>query len=132
MGFRVIKKQVVGMFLMLGLMGCPTEETPRSPIKVLQPKEGSRYKMTDTVHIITETDYTQVAGTLSAIFSADSGKVWRLILSAPHHNGLARDTFPFPLSDHGDTLRAGTRVKLRMKEYGAGGIIQEIGFIHIE
>lgn len=120
------------MALLLGLVGCPTEDKVQSPIKVLQPKDGARFRMTDTVQIITETDYTQVAGTLSAIFSTDSGKVWRLVLSAPHHNGLARDTFPFPLADHGDTIRAGSRVRLRMKEYGATGIFEDIGYIQIQ
>jgi hypothetical protein len=121
------------MAMLMGLAGCPTEDkAASSPIKVLQPKDGARYRMTDTVRIITETDFTRVAGNLSAIFSTDSGKVWRLVLSAPHHDGLARDTFPFPLADHGDTIRAGSEVKLRMKEYGATGIHEDIGYIHIE
>lgn len=126
------KNPIVFMALLLGLAGCPTEDKARSPIQVLQPKDGSRFRMTDTVRIITETDYSRVAGTLSAIFSTDSGKVWRLILSAPHHNGVALDTFPFPLADHGDTIRAGTSIRLRMKEYGATGIFEDIGYIHIE
>ena len=130
-GFRIGKPALV-LAAWLILAGCPTEESSRSPIKVLQPKDGSRYKMTDTVQIITETDFTRVAGNLSAIFSTDSGKGWRLVLSAPHHDGVARDTFPFPLADHGDTIRAGSKVKLRMQEYGAAGIFQEIGFIHID
>jgi hypothetical protein len=120
--------------LSLAAWRCDTTETkdpvPSSPIKILAPKNGDRFKATDTVKIITETDYSKVAGNLSAIYSADSGKSWDLVKSAAHHDGLARDTFPFYPPDFGFT--AGMQAHLKIKEYGVGGKIAEFGFIHID
>lgn len=129
--FRDRQRPVVVVLVLLGLVGCPTEDESGSPIKVLQPSVESRYKATDTVKIITESDYSKFAGNLSAIYSPDSGKTWDLILSAPHNKtGVARDTFPFLAKDFG--FSAGQKVKLEIREYGATGIKVPIGFIHID
>lgn len=102
-----------------------------SPITVLQPKAEARFKATDTIKIITESDYSKFNGNLSAVYSADSGKKYDLILSAPHNKtGIARDTFPFLAGDFG--FAAGQKVKLQVWEYGVGGIRVDIGFVQID
>jgi hypothetical protein len=128
---RDCHKPVVVISILLGLVGCPTEDEAKSPIMVLQPKAEARVKAADTLKIMTESDYSKFAGNLSAIYSPDSGKTWDLILSAPHNKtGVARDTFPFVPKDFG--FSAGQKVKLEIREYGATGIKVPIGFIHID
>ena len=130
---EVLKRIGIVLFPVLALHCNSTDSGSNpatSPIKVLQPKAGAQVKATDTLKIITESDYTRIAGNLSAIFSLDSGKNWDLILSAAHHDALARDTFPFLPKDFG--IAAGQNVKLQIKEYGTGGLIEEIGFIQVD
>lgn len=126
----ILKWAAMAMFPLV-LQGCnATDGDPASPIRILQPKAGDRFKASDTIKIITETDYHKVAGNLSAVFSPDSGKSWDLILSAAHKDMLARDTFPFVATDLG--FSAGQSVKIQVWEYGVGGIREDIGFVHID
>lgn len=125
---RIFLKYMGIAILSLAAWHCNTADEP--PIKVLSPKAGDRFKAAETVKIVTRTDYSRVAGNLSAIYSADSGKKWELILSAAHHDGMALDTFPFPLKDFG--FGAGTSPMLKIKEYGTQGKTADIGFIHVD
>jgi hypothetical protein len=127
--------RIIGLVLLsLTAWNCdtaePDEPAPNSPIQVITPNAGARFHAADTVKIITETDYSKVAGNLSAIYSADSGKSWDLVLSAAHKDGVARDTFPFFPKDF--AFAAGQSVKLEIREYGTGGRREEIGFIHLD
>lgn len=131
---RKLSKCMGLLLLSFSLWHCDTAEpaasAAKSPIQVLGPKAGTRYLTTDTVKIITETDYSKVAGNLSAIFSPDSGKSWELILSAPHHDAVARDTFPFLAKDFG--FGAGQSLLLQIREYGTGGRREDIGYVHFD
>jgi hypothetical protein len=121
---------VLSMLVMHCNSSDPGPDVSASPIKVLAPRAEARFTAADTIMIISECDYSKVAGNLSAIFSPDSGKTWELILSAAHHNGVAKDTFPFFPKDFG--ILAGQKVKLQLKEYGTASLSKDIGFIHID
>ncbi len=58
-----------------------TDPPATSGISILKPIDGSKFKMTDSVKIIWETDYTRRNDEFSVSVSDNSGKSWYLIKS---------------------------------------------------
>lgn len=104
------------------LAGCNEESTGPSGVKpyirILEPKPGTKVKLTDRFRIITESDYDKFGQKLSFAATTDSGKTWvAFILSLEPKTGMnVRDTVTCSLDTLG--FSAGEKTKIRVLEYG--------------
>jgi hypothetical protein len=108
-----------------------TGPQPDPVIRILSPKDGARFQATDTVKIITESDYDEFSSNLSFEASLDSGRSWDVfILSLSERSGKdVKDTGPWVPADGG--VAPGQAVKLHVYEYGMK-YHAYTGFIHID
>lgn len=111
---------VLVMSLSIPLFQCTTEEdsTPAPAISILQPKAGTTFKLTDTVRVITESDYTRFTSGITFNFSADSSKTWLLIKSLVRKEGREKDTLLWvPAVDSPGEVVPGRQVRIQVYDY---------------
>lgn len=118
-------KPILNIVLVLALsipvLQCTTEEdagTPAPVIKILEPKAGASFKLTDTVRVVTESDYTKFTSGITFNFSADSSKTWLLIKSLVRKEGLEKDTLLWvPAEDSPGEVVPGRQVRIQVYDY---------------
>ena len=104
------------------LFNCTEPESPKPPtvetIKILAPTTGSTFKLTDTVRIIMESDYSKFASGLHVKFSTDTGKTFLLLKSMVPKTGKAKDTLAWvPADEHPADVFAGSVVIFEVNDY---------------
>lgn len=111
---------VLVMSLSIPLLQCTTGEdsAPAPVISILQPKAGATFKLTDTVRVITESDYTRFTSGITFNFSADSSKTWLLIKSLVRKEGREKDTLLWvPAEDSPGEVVPGRQVRIQVYDY---------------
>ena len=112
------------------ITGCGTEEDsqPQPVIKILEPKDGQTFTLSQTVLIIMESDYSRFSSGINVSFSSDSGKKWDLVLSKKAKSGVARDTVGWAPGLEG-AVTAGQTIQFKAYDYGSA--FSDIsGFVH--
>ncbi len=125
--FRRHKRHLVSSlipFLPLFLVHCNSTEAPSvaAPIdsaafKFIQPTAGKTYTLTDTVQIITESDFTKFASGVNLKYSMDSAKTWIRIYDLIRKTGIARDTVNWVPAQDAPDLTPGSAVLIRATDY---------------
>lgn len=112
---------VLVLAMSIPLLQCTTEEDSSAPapvINILQPKAGTAFKLTDTVRVVTESDYSKFTSGITFNFSADSSKTWILIKSLVRKEGMEKDTLLWvPAEDSPGEVVPGGQVRFQVYDY---------------
>jgi hypothetical protein len=105
----------------LGLQGCNSTDEAESAsetqaVRIVHPVAGQAFKVSDTVEIIVESDFTRFGGGVSVAYSPDTSKTWYLIESVSRKQGVARDTLRWIAQESGDVAN-GSSILLRVYDY---------------
>jgi hypothetical protein len=111
-----------GLFALaaLGAMQCTTDDAATAPtIAILAPKAGQTFKATDTVLVITQSDYSKFTSGLNFNYSIDSGKTWNFLPSLPRggRTGIVKDTLAWVAGADVGVLAAGQGVSVQVLDY---------------
>ena len=142
--FRRRKRHLVSSlipFLPLFMAHCNSTEAPPvvapvTPIdtavfKFIQPTAGKTYKLTDTVQIITESDFSKFASGVNLKYSMDSAKTWIRIYDLIRKSGIARDTVNWVPAEDAPDLTPGSTVIIRATDYNRKHLTDS-PFIHFK
>jgi hypothetical protein len=100
--------------------GCSTEEdapAPAAVIQILSPKAGDTFKLSETIKIVTKTDYTKFTSGITINYSIDSAKTWQLIQSKVRKEGVQTDTLVWTPSVDSPDITVGPGVMLQVYDY---------------
>lgn len=117
------------------VLSCTEPEKTDPPadgaITLLEPRAGKSFKVTDTIPIIAQCDYTKFASGLNIKFSNDSSKSWIPVKSLVRKEGMDKDTLRWePGVDRDLDLKAGMRILLQISDYDKKYIVTS-GYITI-
>lgn len=95
----------------------PADKEPT--LRILSPAEGAQVKVTDTVLIITRSDYTAFSGGIHVSSSFDSSKTWSQVRSLGPKPSAFVDTIRwYPADEAADPVIPGAKAMLRVTDYG--------------
>jgi hypothetical protein len=94
----------------------PVSEEPIKGIKIVSPKGGETFKITDTIKIIRTCNYDDIVSGLYTESSIDSGKTWQSIKATVRKSQIVTDTllwYPLDMYLEEELLNKGLMVRVR-------------------